>query len=283
MELLQQLKQTKNAIVRYNMAKRYINNLVEDKEYLNIVDYFYQIFINIDSLAEKLELKTPTEIVILVNLLIRCGYLTSSFDKYKYKREGDIIMGLTEVGLAAQVIKGYGNCKHTAMFLSKVLDFFGIENKFISTKVNIGSKQDDFRDQYLLYNDIRKKIPSGTLDHAMNYYKDQNLDCFVDITTDSINFGYAKERFIYSFDDEKIGPLYNYQLDSWTREFIGITPLSEEQKDYIRNTYLKTEEKILSRQSMLFDFAVQNLGYYDKICESYDKIIEREKRLGLVK
>lgn len=150
------------------------------------------------------------------------------------------------------------------------------------------TKEEGFTNIYLLYNDIRKNNQKGTANHLINYYKDGNLDCFIDITKGMYPC-YYKDRYLYDFANTKIGPLYNnksmFTKSKYekTIDFRKIKTLSESERNEIYLKISKVMEKMENNPEIIVDFYINNSIHYKNICDSYDKINKKEKRLGLVK
>lgn len=107
-------------IVEYRKEiKKYKNNkLNEDELYIELTNHIYEVFKSVKDLANKMYIKTPTEIVTLVDLLIKMGALSKNFKPYEYDLRQEKSLYSYEIGAIAQVIAGKGNCKHTALFLN---------------------------------------------------------------------------------------------------------------------------------------------------------------------
>lgn len=250
-------------------------------QYSKLKYHIYEVFKNVKALADKLDIKSPTEIVVLVCCLIHSGCFNMD-EIYNYDEKVDISIFFPNVDAVAQIIRGSGNCLHTALFLSAILDFFEIENKRVSTKIEDDSTKEDFTNIYLLYNDIRKYHQIETVNHMMNYYKDGDLDCFVDITG-SLKFCYVKDRYIYSFNDIKVGPLYinnnsfNVSRYDGMVDFRRVKTLSDKDKQEVDLKMLEAYKKMNNKIDLMEKFKVENSTHYDCICNIYNRTSEKER------
>ena len=258
----------------------------DSSDYIKIKDNFNIVLDNLVALSNTLDIKNGTELITLCFFLIHNGFLSEKVNDYEYcSIKPDIISHKDDEILmcATNIFSGSGCCRNTATFAKTMLDKFNIINNLVETNstVNILEKEK------LLYFNNKHNKRKNNADHLINYINDDNIEYIVDITAPKMLFYNAYNQFAYPFFADLSGdktlayPLFNYGYFYKEMNYDQIRTLTLEEQSEISYRVDKAVELFIKNRDLFVDFYFQNERYYHKINSSYNRICEKEKRLGL--
>lgn len=186
--------------------------------------------------------------------------------------------------LALPVFTGEGCCRHSAALLKLILDELKIENEIVA--VDTLRKDKNLAEIRMFLSEYHKKVIGGN--HLTNYVSIDNCDFFVDVAyefEDSV-FSYNDNGFINYFhnkDNEENCPfLFNYSpLYEGRKDIRKIEPLTIEKQQYIKESYDQVSSDLEDKLLDIILMKKENEPYVEDIKTNYQKVLIKERKLGL--
>lgn len=186
--------------------------------------------------------------------------------------------------LALPVFTGEGCCRHSAALLKLILDELKIENEIVA--VDTSRKDKNLAEIRMFLSEYHKKVIGAN--HLTNYVSIDNCDFFVDVAyefEDSV-FSYNDNGFINYFhnkeNEENCPFLFNYSpLYEGRKDIRKIEPLTIEKQQYIKESYDKVSSDLEDKLLDIILMKKENEPYVEDIKTNYQKVLIKERKLGL--
>lgn len=257
-----------------NTKEELLNIIRETKEYKKCLRLYDEYITQVASLIKQFDLKESLNTTILLDILLKSGYITYN-DNPTFKSFNNEITLVPEL-TGARVVSGYSVCRHQACFSKDILN----ELNYQSAVLHVMKSEEP---------DIKKIItsPSLSLNHAVVVIGDEDGKYIYDPTA-SVFAETAKkyyEKEIYSqllassignkpffyFIGDKLEALnkynnYNYE-ELFKKDYKELDADDIEQRREILRFVIK------ACQDMLTEFKVQNIDLMKEISELEQQVV----------
>ena len=264
---------------------KYLDSYLDSKEYRSMRSNLDIILDNTVILAEELFPNKKTEQALMAADFIGSGYLSPT-GTYS-KNNGENSIGLCrdlifELGLTP--FTGEGCCRNNSALLKLILDRLEIENEIVT--VDNSRRDEDIASIRMFLSEFHKK--SLFVNHTVNYVSIGNKDLFLEVSYDHGYSGvfYNDNGFLTPVLDQ-IGIdnrafFYNYSYFFNGRKPLSkVAPLSIKKQLEVASKHDDTILTIGENIKLVSNFRMQNYDYMEKIKEDYQKVLVKERKLGI--
>ena len=228
------------------------------KEFKEIKDIYNNIIKNYLELNLMLNINTPIEIFSFYILTLYNGYLSKT-DNFIYLDNEDKLINCIKLK-GADVLNGYGVCRHISAMLKDIYDNMGINNEILPI--------------YLNQEKIKKKIFISN--HVINIVTDKNRTILVD-PTNSMIWEKVGKQYLMHINEENINiAQIPVQFDILNYNDYNINILKNIKNMLSRTSFSTKEDVVLLENTFdifyknsnnLKQFKNENIKYYSEVTE----------------